>query len=98
MSGHLKHHRPPGEPYGKKTIKPGDDKSMILHPDEWPRWPILPVKRYLKEAQNIELGVMMAGQSTTIYLTDMFDLNMSSAKRKVYGTLDDLLADSWVVD
>ena len=47
------------------------DRAMIQNPDDWPVWPILPMKRI--RHGDAEMGIILAGHSTTIYRCNMFD-------------------------
>ena len=78
-------------------IEFGDDRGMILNPNEWPNF-VLPVKRYRKDQNQSELGVIVEGKLTTVYLTSMYNTNILGADKKTYANVDDLLADGWIVD
>jgi hypothetical protein len=50
-----------------------DDRGMILHPVMWPKWPYLPVKRWVNkrtkygEQRELECGIMFTGTGFNIY-------------------------------
>lgn len=91
-----------------------DDRAMILAPQNWPRWPVLPVKRSV--SFDLECGFIMAehkevDKPMTIYLSSIFSLpgegcktwgevlaRIPEEKRRRYDTLDAMLADGWMVD
>ena len=76
------------------------DRAMIQNPDDWPRWPILPMKR--RRHGGSEMGIILAGHSTMIYHCNMFDPRLktdhASIKKTNYATVTDLLADGWMID
>lgn len=85
----------------KKQLGPGDDKEMILSEGLWPNWPLLPVKR--PSDDFYECGLIWAGDVTTVVIANLFQLPLTpeqvgSVRTYEYGSVDDLLADGWVVD
>ena len=75
------------------------DKEFILNSDNWPSWPHLPMKR--GESPNQELGVMVAGNPQTIFLINLYEINpetFKTCKSIIYTSIDDLLADGWMID
>jgi hypothetical protein len=84
---------------------PQDDRGMMGRPFYWPHYPILPVKRYTKKDTMPECAVMAAieprwrvyhkllGQLGSGKLKDVLGDNFTE-----YGSVDELLADGWVVD
>lgn len=77
-------------------------RAMILDEDRWPNWPILPLKRGIDNKTNV--GCLVArtdGKPLRVVLENMFG-NLSAAVAEdqycEYATVDDLLADGWVVD
>ena len=93
----------------QKALGPGDDLQMMSSPRSWPAWPLLPIKRYTKDAW-IDCGLLVdvLDHKTTVFLTTLFALqggmvrdiliNKEEIKRIEYDSLDDLLKDGWVVD
>ena len=85
-------------------LEPGDDKQMILSPKLWPCHPYLPMKRRSnKEADGTECGVLYAGRRWVIYKTNLFMLPAAYAEfeafdKYAYQTVEELLADGWIVD
>ena len=89
-------------------------KSMMQTPDNWPAWPVLPLKRTIKLENGFytkELGTLVAceGILTTVFLCNMWDPRLhetstfqelidSEIPRIVYADYDTLLDDYWEVD
>lgn len=77
------------------------DLRMIMDEDNWPRWPILPMKRDRQPGRDKELGVVLAGSTSKIYLVNMFEAKKiagGTAEVKEYASSEELLLDGWVVD
>lgn len=84
------------------------DRNFIANPDNWPCWPFLPVKRRDNSLENGNLGVLLStaehkAGKMIVYLAYMFDWpqtpeGVKSIKRIEYASVDDLLADGWMVD
>lgn len=100
-------HSYPGDKEAKSIDANQDDRGMVLHPDLWPKWPILPVKRRLYNAdgtfKDLECGLMSEATKFTVLLVNMFMFpktkeDFSNLKRYFYDNVDDLLEDGWVVD
>ena len=82
------------------------DKEFIQEPDMWPNWPYCPMKkRDEKEHYPSRFGLLVetgeAFWQSTVYL----DRNLyspqgklSEAEKKVYASIDEMLADGWSVD
>jgi hypothetical protein len=80
-----------------------DDRGMILHPNLWPKWPYLPVKRRLEGGSFPETGVIWIGTKFNIYFVNLFDMPKSAEEFKAtnhipYNNVDELIADGWIVD
>lgn len=85
-----------------------DDKYMVLTPDLWPCWPVLPVKRYVDEV--LEVGIIVdrideRDVSRTLYRIALPQLTsgplapqLENVPSIVYVDVDALLDDGWVVD
>lgn len=79
------------------------DETMMVVPEEWPRWPYLPLKRYVKSDENggtrAEFGFMVDGAKFTVFCGSIFSLPASLPNKKhEYNSPKDILADGWVVD
>ena len=87
-----------------------ENRRLMSNPASWPRWPILPVKRSIKDSYDIECGMILAvqGYLTTVIRVSFYEFNPPSGVPFVelikelphtkYDSLDELLADGWVVD
>lgn len=79
-----------------------DDKEMILSPSRWPCWPLLPLKRRTRDANDPECGFICATNqaSKRVFLGNIFTAkgDMKSTKFLDYSDVDALLADGWQVD
>lgn len=77
------------------------DRQMILTEDDWPRWPVLPVKRHTRE-NFLELGCILSGSLNVVRVANMFQLSgtvdLSTIPSVTYPDVDALLADGWRVD
>src|SRR5437016_1239090 len=70
----------------KHKLGPGDDLQMIQSPGLWPKWPFLPVKRWINN--DMETGIILAcqGQSSTVFILNLFRLPTK-------GTFQDIVND-----
>jgi len=74
-----------------------DDLQFMKNPSKWPNI-MLPLKRYNQPAGHFpEMGVLYQDKSV-VYLTDMFAKITSETPKVEYGSLEDIVADGWVVD
>lgn len=85
-----------------KQTRQDRDRDFILSDLEWPRWPLLPVKRYGTEPMA-ETGLIQADDKTTVIFGNLFDLpktakDWKALKRITYDSIEALLADGWKVD
>lgn len=78
------------------------DIALMSKPVEWPRWPLLPLKRSDKSGNGqIEVGVLYASQNylTVVWLTTMFNtIDPDSTPKIVYDSYEAISDDGWVVD
>jgi hypothetical protein len=74
------------------------DAQMIASPDEWPQWPLLPLKRR-GDDDFPEVGCLLEGQ-LVVYLCNMwsFDTDAPTSRAIRYPSIEALLDDGWVVD
>jgi hypothetical protein len=83
---------------------------MMARPQQWPRWPYLPVTREVGNGE-LELGVLYdawgvsyrTGFSATVFRANLLLLpptegELLALPRDVYDTLDELLDAGWRVD
>ena len=85
------------------------DFDFIQKPDSWPRWPVLPMKSRdaTKWATEEFCGIILAGEPTKVYLTNVFALSdankgaenktwkevLAGVKAKEYASIDEMLAE-----
>lgn len=92
-----------------KSKDPETEKALMQDPDDWPCWPMLPVKRYsTKEGSWPETGLMIAksnvagGVEPTVYMLNLFGEHtikeFIECKKHKYESLDALVDDGWIVD
>ena len=80
------------------------DKEFINHPDKWPAWPLLPMKKSDGHGDNefaIIAEVMSDSPwSMTLYLkANIFMMKpLKDYIKKVYTSTDEMLNDGWRVD
>lgn len=78
-----------------------DEMDMMKNPSEWPRWPVLPVKRRHSNGA-VQVGLMLEvedGVHPTVYQCSMFQLrDLKNAEKIEYLDFEGLLDDGWVVD
>ena len=82
-------------------MKEFDHLAMMKNPNNWPQWPILPIKRPDKQ-HGMECAIMYAEGKPVIYFVNMWELSKetkwSELPKKIYESFESLLADGWVVD
>jgi hypothetical protein len=93
---------------GKKCLGPGDDAFMVDHPDCWPQWPILPIKRGDIFESEDNTGVLLECPHYTsgkrvVYHCNLFALptslkELKGIKKTEYPDTAALLAAGWIVD
>lgn len=101
-----KFHDYPGKREAKRIDEEKDDRGMILHPDLWPKWPYLPVKRHVYEDGNfktLETGIIFENTRFTVFIANLFMLPKTLKEflklpKYEYTNVDDMLADKWIVD
>jgi hypothetical protein len=93
--------------YAKEIENDKDDRSMILHPVMWPKWPYLPVKRWVTEpkfgGRELECGIIWTATGFNVYKVNLFLMPKTAEEFKAtdhhaYDNVDDLLKDGWIVD
>lgn len=87
-------------PTKAKHLGPGDDLEMIQSPDQWPCWPVLPMKNWktAKPGEGPETGIIWHGHPTTILVGCLGLTDWSKAQRIEYGSVEELLEAGWIVD
>lgn len=82
-----------------------DHIEMINDEDRWPCWPALPVKNnQIEEVGDIHpiCGLIFSGNLTTVVKLNLFmgftEELYNKAKKWKYNSVEELIADGWVVD
>lgn len=76
------------------------DAAFARTPDKWPIFPVLPLKHQRdKDEQHggRKLGVMFAGQQTTVYIGTLGLTDWEHAPKQEYATVAEVFND-WLVD
>jgi hypothetical protein len=76
--------------------------AAIRKEDNWPRWPVLPVKK----SGGYDIGIVIAGELTRVWLVNMFDLEQgiyradleARYKSITYESVEAMVADGWMGD
>jgi len=89
------------------------DKQKIAAVEDWPMWPVLPVKKPATEPGTFpDLGVVTADYPETVIHVNLFgvdraklvlvqlenDGEVPGVKTTRYADVDTMLADGWAVD
>lgn len=78
-----------------QIVEERNDREMILTPEAWPIWPVLP----LKKRGEWETGFLLFGHGLKVYIGTIFlAVELSELKSIQYSSVDELLAAGWVVD
>lgn len=90
-----------------------NDTAMIRDSDLWPMWPCLPLKRRNNSLEDKNLGFLLATEEhrmavegrgkLCVYHGYIFSLPKTQEQwdaipRTEYATVEELLADDWIVD
>lgn len=80
---------------------PKTDREMILSPNDWPKWPVLPMKR--RADRNPSCGIIVGdpfdGKIWFVPGANAFRIDDEFIKQHAIKiTIDDLLAQGWVID
>ncbi len=80
-----------------------NDKEFIQNSNDWPNWPVLPVKRSnSKVVFGIECGIILDSNKNEVIhhsiTTGITSESLHKAPVHSYENLDALLSDGWVVD
>jgi hypothetical protein len=75
------------------------DVKMMRSPIEWPRWPMLPVKRSEKTGPP-ECGIMWATGEPIVYHCNMWAIpdDLTKAPQTKYDSFDAVVEAGWQVD
>jgi hypothetical protein len=74
------------------------DKKRFASPNKWPRYPLLPLKRYKEQVVAPELGFVLIQDITKVLLGNIYNMDIKNRDSIIYASIDELLDDGWVVD
>jgi len=87
------------------------DLMVMRDPQLWSKWPFLPVIRPPLAHAEPQLGVLYDaravsgtyGYTATVFLVNLYllpdtEAELFAAPKRVYDTIDELVADGWAVD
>jgi len=81
--------------------KPKTDREMILSPDHWSRWPILPLKRSSSAEPSIGCVVGDPEGENVYFVPGMNLWDVDDDRIAVNGrnvNVDELIKEGWIVD
>jgi hypothetical protein len=78
-------------------------RRFIGNPQDWPLYPILPMKRKVCGEKYPELGVLVWPDTSTIILSNMLELpetreKLAELPQEVFGSVDGMLWAGWEID
>lgn len=82
----------------KHKPESNDDLEMMQHPERWPQWPMLPLKRHDPKGGPPELGILFATNPLTFQHGNVYAEPNIFAKPALKVSPDTLLRDGWRVD
>ena len=78
------------------------DAAFLNNPDDWPRWPICPVKRWSEAEGHWECGLVFSHCPVRVVRLNMFagwtPGEYAKAQKHTYSSIETLLDDGWQVD
>lgn len=93
----------------KSPLGPGDDLLMMQSPGNWPKWPVLPLKKYGATPRDamtpgILIELMASFEYAWVPGASIFDKvkpddpRVQRFAKDNTAKLEEILADGWVVD
>lgn len=76
------------------------DKELCRQEDDWPRWPLLPLKRSKGDPKwQSLLGFILAGHGPRVFIGNIYSLpeNLNTLPTEEYDSFDAMLED-WRVN
>ena len=74
--------------------------EFLKQPKRWGCWPACPVKRYVKQGEWPDMGVVLA-DGWIVYRVNLFMLTkeqLDSCEKHEYDSVEALVSDGWEVD
>lgn len=84
----------------KQVLEEIDHLEMMKRPHLWPRWPVLPIKRWHDDTRVMDFAILLEDEGNSV----LFHFNASLYQRPgewgvgVSRTPESVVADGWVVD
>lgn len=82
-----------------------DDLRMMVEEKDWPAWPVLPLKKKHRGPGLPELGVLVAGNGSKVYLGDMYEVRrrvlaggVADVKCVEFENFGAIASAGWMVD
>lgn len=86
------------KPLNGEFYTQADDELMMTTPDEWPRWPILPVKKSISEVGFL-YGDQPALGPIVVYLGSFYGVtDLDVHPKEVFTTPKEACDAGWKVD
>ena len=84
------------------------DLAQMQNPDEWPLWPLLPIKRSVKGGSWPETALLFANGEPVVIKGDLYQLDkrpgttyaekFAGLEKQAYLSFEAMVADGWRVD
>jgi hypothetical protein len=65
---------------------------------KWPRFPVLPLKRFIEGKEQAELGYVFYFDATTVYAGNVFLTEEEDHKAFCYKSVEEMIDDGWQID
>lgn len=76
--------------------------KFMRDPNEWPRWPLLPMKRRGARGQFPDCGFLVTGQGPVIHRAAIYQVEVGtrwdSFSREMYESFERLYDSGWEID
>lgn len=78
--------------------------TAIRDQDNWPMWPVLPVKT-VASAKTREYGIILAGDMTTVWFVNIYELKAGAIAPQLEGrhsitfdSVEEMVTAGWIGD
>lgn len=92
---------------GDRRWGPGDDVEFIQTPNDWPRWPFLPMKRWRGSSDGsrsvMDTGIIHISNLNKVVITNLYGMpttfdEFTKLPNEEFRSADEIVAAGWVVD
>jgi hypothetical protein len=75
-------------------------KHMLATPNDWPIWPVLPIKRYANQGDSPEMGYVLGDPvwPLKVYAGNIYEISTDDPIAGEYTDAEGFLDAGWVVD